>query len=180
MNLSEDALVAVCLCTTLGRGARIEPLNVEQWSDLVRNITRDKQATPRDLLDGDATALGLDATVAARVVALLRGLGSVGIEVERLDATGIWILTRGDADYPVAWKRNLGAAAPPVLFGAGVKAALSAGQDAVLIPTESLERTVARKTVRESILAGELTVVTPSIPSARTTQDESRRLQEAL
>ncbi len=68
MSLSEDALVAVCLCTRLGRGERVEPLGVREWSDLVRTITRDGQATPRDLLDGDAS----DAKRILRVIAQRR------------------------------------------------------------------------------------------------------------
>ena len=66
---------------------RVAPLTVEEWSELVRTITRSGNATPRDLLDGDPVSLGLDASIAERVTLLLRGLGSVGIEIERLRLT---------------------------------------------------------------------------------------------
>ena len=35
MRLTDDALVAVCLCTRLGRGTKVVPLEVREWTDLV-------------------------------------------------------------------------------------------------------------------------------------------------
>jgi len=125
LKITDDALVAVCLCTRLGRGTNVTPLNLQEWTVLVLALHRDRQLTPRALL-GDVAALGLDASLTSRVEELLRGLASVGMELERLGANGIWVLTRGDEDYPRAWKRTMGPAAPPVLFGAGPRAALGA------------------------------------------------------
>jgi predicted Rossmann fold nucleotide-binding protein DprA/Smf involved in DNA uptake len=40
-------------------------------------------------------------------------------ELERLEALGLWAVTRADEAYPVRYRERLKAAAPPVLFGAG-------------------------------------------------------------
>ena len=124
---SEDALVTIAACTPLGRekGAPDDPkpLGAKEWTALVRRVVADSKATPGDLLGLDAAEMaerfGLEESLAPRVVALLRGAGSVGVALERLETTGIWTLTRGDGGYPDVLKRKLGASAPPVLFGAG-------------------------------------------------------------
>jgi hypothetical protein len=135
VSISEDALVAVCLCTRLGRGDKTPALDVAEWTALVRTL-QERGLTPRVLLTGD---FGYEA--------LLRGLGSVGMEIERLESNGIWILTRGDADYPKAWKRRLGPDSPVVLFGAGPRAALNA--DLVAIEgTSKLGRSLAELCAR--------------------------------
>ena len=123
MKLTDDALVAVCLCTRLGRGPHVVPLAVREWTDLVLELHREHQTTPSSLIDNPRTE---------RIEDLLRGLASVGLELERLRSNGVWVLTRGDGDYPRLWKRVLGAEAPPVLFGAGPRAALTANLVAII------------------------------------------------
>ena len=136
MSISEDALVAVCVCTQLGRGTRIPALSVREWTDLVVSLHRDRGVTPREILGRNAAQLvaefGIQGNLAARLEELLLGLASVGMELERLDSAGIWTLTRGDEDYPRIWKRKLGSLAPPVLFGAGPRAALAADLVAIV------------------------------------------------
>lgn len=218
MSLSENALVTVCLCTKLGRGEQAPALDVGEWTDLVRLLTGDRNAAPRDLLGKDATELerqfAIEPALATRIESLLRGLGSAGIEIERLDAIGVWILTRGDAEYPRAWKRRLGPAAPPVIFGAGRQEVLSADVIAIAglrndlaqelaqlcahdgwpvvtdgaveiangleILPDSLERSIARKSKREGIRAGRLTLLSPALPGMRTPIAECRSLAHAL
>jgi len=218
LSLSENALVTVCLCTKLGRGEQAPALKVGEWTDLVRLLTGDRNAAPRDLLGKSAAELerqfALEPALATRIESLLRGLGSAGIEIERLDAIGVWILTRGDAEYPRAWKRRLGPAAPPVIFGAGQQKTLSANLIAITgsrdrlaleiaelcasdgwpvvtdgaveiasgleILPDSLERSIARKSKREGIRAGSLTLLSPALPGQRTPIAECRRLTQAL
>jgi predicted Rossmann fold nucleotide-binding protein DprA/Smf involved in DNA uptake len=45
--------------------------------------------------------------------------GQLSIELERLQALGIWVITRADEKYPAHLRERLKAQAPPVLFGAG-------------------------------------------------------------
>ena len=124
-GLNQDAFVTVCVCTALGRKqAGTKPFNVREWTDLVRQLQAGND-TPAALLSLGESDLkerfGLSPEMAQRLSELVRGAGSVGVELERLTAVGIWTLTRGDSDYPRAWKRKLGHAAPPVLFGAGCR-----------------------------------------------------------
>ena len=118
-SLSEDAVVAVCLCTKLGRGESTASLDVREWAELVVALHH-RAATPRDLLDADAPER------TPRIEELLRGLGSVGIEIERLESSGIWVLTRGDDWYPRAWKQRLGANAGSAVPAVGRRLALPA------------------------------------------------------
>ena len=78
MSLSENALVTVCLCTKLGRGEQAPALDVGEWTDLVRLLTGDRNAAPRDLLGKDATELerqfGIEPALATRIESLLREL----------------------------------------------------------------------------------------------------------
>ena len=62
------------------------------------------------------------------------------LAVDKWQRAGLWILTRGDADYPVRLKNRLRTDAPPVLFGCGNKALLQAEGMAIVgsrdAPTE--------------------------------------------
>ncbi|MBA1686904.1 DNA-processing protein DprA, partial [Escherichia coli] len=70
---------------------------------------------------------------------------------------GLWILTRGDADYPVRLKNRLRTDAPPVLFGCGNKALLQAEGMAIVgsrdAPTDDLRYTqqLAAKLAQQGI-----------------------------
>ncbi|MEM8885794.1 MAG: DNA-processing protein DprA [Planctomycetota bacterium] len=227
---TEDALVAVTLCSRLGRGAQTRALDARTWTDVVRALQAADRASPGALIGQQASALqesfGLSASLSERVELLLRGLGSASMEVERLSTIGIWTLTRGDAAYPTLWKQRLGPAAPPVVFGAGDRArlrgnlvallggrggsashrafartlgescardgwsvvtagrrgveeestaaCLAAGGGAVEFPADSVERAVARKTNREAIVDGRLTVLSASLPEERGGEDRVR------
>ncbi|MEN1216012.1 DNA-processing protein DprA, partial [Pseudomonas aeruginosa] len=61
-----------------------------------------------------------------RILGLLARGHSLALAVDKWQRAGLWILTRGDADYPVRLKNRLRTDAPPVLFGCGNKALLQA------------------------------------------------------
>ncbi len=52
--------------------------------------------------------------------------------VERWSSRGIWVVGRGDADYPARLKERLKLSAPPVLYGAGDRSILRAPALAVV------------------------------------------------
>ena len=70
---------------------------------------------------------------------------SLALAVDKWQRAGLWILTRGDADYPVRLKNRLRTDAPPVLFGCGNKALLQAEGMAIVgsrdAPTDDLRYT---------------------------------------
>jgi predicted Rossmann fold nucleotide-binding protein DprA/Smf involved in DNA uptake len=55
-----------------------------------------------------------------------RGM-QLALAVERWNQAGIWVVCRGDPDYPGRYRVQLGEQGPPVLYGAGVKALFAGG-----------------------------------------------------
>ena len=76
--------------------------------------------------------LEIDSATAERLASLLSRGASFGIELEALNARGIWICTRIDPDYPLRLRSRLRSAAPPVLFGCGEISLLERGGVAVV------------------------------------------------
>lgn len=80
-----------------------------------------------------------------RILGLLARGHSLALAVDKWQRAGLWIITRGDADYPVRLKNRLRTDAPPVLFGCGNKALLQAEGMAIVgsrdAPTDDLRYT---------------------------------------
>ena len=92
--------------------------------------------TPGKMLEMSAGQLtewaGLDRGLAERVARLLARGGPLAVEVDRLSSRGIRIIAEGDEEYPNRLAETLGALAPPLLFGAGNGALLSANTLAIV------------------------------------------------
>ena len=137
MTSSDDRLVPVLLCSSVGRqaGAPVAVLGPVGWSDLEQRLKR-ADLSPGALLgmrtDELRTALELSDEQVGRVVSLLRRAGPASIELERLADRGLWFMVTLDADYPTRLRAALRSAAPPVLFGAGERSLLSASSVAVV------------------------------------------------
>lgn len=117
--------VSVGLLTTrlaMSRSADLRPLGPTAWATLKTRLTAAGQ-TPAGLIGLDAghvaDLLDLPQDRAADLVALLARAGQMSLELERLQARGIWIVSGEDPEYPESLTRRLGDQAPPVLFGAG-------------------------------------------------------------
>lgn len=128
--LSSDGQAIVLLCSTLAvtREATPRPLTPKEWSSLASSIHESELRTPSALFGleaaGIAESLGVSPDAAHRIAELLARGGQLAIEVERLNARGIWIITRADDGYPPLYRSRLKATAPPVLFGVGDPSAL--------------------------------------------------------
>ncbi len=127
MKLSPDSQAVLLLCSQLGLSPESGPaaLTLREWNPLARQIAESALQTPAELLNRSADELqgllGLTQEEAHRIQALLERGGALAVELERLESVGIWVLTRVDGDYPARIRDRLGAAAPPVRFGAGPK-----------------------------------------------------------
>jgi predicted Rossmann fold nucleotide-binding protein DprA/Smf involved in DNA uptake len=125
MAVSADSQAILLLTSHLGLppGGGPGPLNLREWNDLAGRVHASDLRRPGGLLDlGEPelrAALEIDAALAARVRALFDRGAALASELERLEALGIWAVTRADDRYPVRYRERLKAAAPPVLFGAG-------------------------------------------------------------
>lgn len=137
MTASDDRLVPVLLCSSVGRQAAASApvLGPVGWSDLEQRLKR-ADLPPGALLtmrpDELKAGLGLNDEQTTRLAALLRRAGPTAIELERLADRGLWFMVTVDADYPPRLRAALRATAPPVLFGAGERSLLATSSVAVV------------------------------------------------
>lgn len=124
MNQSDASLVLFFLGSRLGSPDELDakPLTTREWNELERKL---------ELNSIDAAKLpGLTSTQiedvlqtnkggAYRIARLLDRGSLLQRELERLEALGIWLVTRLDEGYPSRLIERLGRAAPLMLYGSG-------------------------------------------------------------
>ena len=137
--LSDDSQAIALLCGRLGdraSDADAKPLTAREWSSLAGAIHRSPLGRPGALLgltaDDLADQFSLDTHQAERCALLLQRGGAMAIELDRLAARGIWLVTRADDAYPRRLRERLGSSAPPVLFGSGDRSVLGSRGVAIL------------------------------------------------
>ncbi len=136
MNLSQDTLAILLLCSHLGLSPATDfsPLALKEWNDLARKLQTESMR-PGDLLnqgiESAACQLVLTEKNAERVSKLLLRRTSLEIELGRLERLGIQVMTRADANYPERYRQRLKDAAPVILFYSGEKALL--GQPGIAV-----------------------------------------------
>jgi len=123
LSLDGKAIVLLCSTLALTRDAMARPLAPKEWDSLAASIHESELRTPSALFGLEANdianSLAVSLETARRLETLLVRGGELAIELDRLSARGIWILTRADEAYPPLFRSRLKATAPPVLFGAG-------------------------------------------------------------
>jgi DNA processing protein len=124
MPLTPDAQAILLLCSRLGLPSNAPtPLTLREWNPLARRLDASDLKRPGALLGlsagGLQRALNLSPDEAGRYARLLERGGTLALELERLNALGIWVLTRADEGYPARLRLRLNESAPLVLFGAG-------------------------------------------------------------
>ncbi len=136
MSITQDSQAILLLCSYLGiyASSEVKPLNLRQWNSLARRL-QDLSMRPGDLLGLSVAEiqekLSVSADEAHRYSGLLARSGILAIELERLNSSGIQVLTRADDDYPAKYRERLKESAPSVLFFAGEKALL--GQPGIAV-----------------------------------------------
>ena len=100
----------------------LKPLTTTEWNRFVRFL-QTKEINPEDFLAQNCTALIddlQDKTISSeRINFLLERKSSLAIALDKWSKTGIWIINRGDRQYPKNIKNRLKENAPPILFGIG-------------------------------------------------------------
>jgi predicted Rossmann fold nucleotide-binding protein DprA/Smf involved in DNA uptake len=131
--MSEDTKAILLLCGHLGSGCDFEPLSLGDYNQIVRWLLA-KTMRPADLLAGTAIHdVALDTGISEeRLNALLKRGVKLGFAVEQWNQSGLWVVSRSDAEYPRRYKEHLKDKAPPVLFGAGESALLQGGGLAIV------------------------------------------------
>src|SRR5712692_10507477 len=131
-TLTPDTQVVLLLCGELGQrgGDGLKPLGLRQYNALASWL-KTQGLRPGDLLgaEGRTRLCGLQAPEVNpdRVTPLLDRGAALALVVERWERSGLWVISRSDPSYPERLKRYLGQAAPPLLYGVGIKGLLNRG-----------------------------------------------------
>ncbi|ACK65587.1 conserved hypothetical protein [Rippkaea orientalis PCC 8801] len=135
--LSPDTQAILLLCASFGQNRQTEPfpLTLGEYNTLAGWL-RAENMFPQDLLNPNFISRLSQLTIgkldSKRLVALLQRGGLLALTVEKWLNQGLWIISRGDADYPLRLKQQLKYLAPPILYGIGNKDLLSKGGLAVV------------------------------------------------
>jgi len=144
---TQDTQAVLLLCANLGqRHDAAKPLTLKQYSTLAKWL-HEHALRPRDLLQdaGRAALSDLDLPEVARdqVERLLGRGAALGVMVERWTNGGIWMVSRGDEEYPSRYKTYLQHRAPPLVYGVGDQESLQSGGLAVVGSREATKEDVA-------------------------------------
>jgi predicted Rossmann fold nucleotide-binding protein DprA/Smf involved in DNA uptake len=137
MTLSSTTQAVLLLTAHFSKsGPRgLKPLGPVEWGRFALWL-KQQGKSPENLLTGDLEQqlAGLsDKTVTVeRIKRLLERGSALAIATEKWLRSGLWILTRSDAEYPRILKERLKASSPPILFGCGNARLLSRGGIAVV------------------------------------------------
>lgn len=136
-NLSPDTEAILLLCGRFGseRGEHHAPLTQKEYESLARWLM-ERKLRPCDLLGAGLSDLLSDIVLAKlepmRVKSLLDRGTAMALTIEKWQRSGLWVLSRSDAAYPVRLKKKLGQSAPPLLYGAGDVSLLNVGGLAIV------------------------------------------------
>lgn len=160
--LSADTEVVLLLCGRFGgeRQEPFQPLSTREYGELAKWLNA-RSLRPADLLT-DTGRSQLQALQEAklerkRVEFLLERGTAMALALERWSRGGLWVISRGDAEFPRRLKRQLKHAAPPLLYGAGKKELLDMGGLAIIGSRDATEdaldftRKVAAKCAKEGM-----------------------------
>lgn len=161
-DLSDDTEVVLLLCGRFGGEKQdpYQPLSPREYGELAKWL-KARELRPSHLLTDagrDALQTIQEARLERKRVEFLLERGTaMALALERWARGGLWVISRGDPEYPSRLKQRLKHAAPPLLYGAGDKALLEFGGLAIIgsrdaTPT-ALEytRSVAAKCAKEGL-----------------------------
>jgi len=160
--LSADTEVVLLLCGRFGgeRQEPFQPLSAREYGEFAKWLNV-RNLRPADLM-AEAGKAELQAVHEAklerkRVDFLLARGTAMALALERWSRSGLWVISRGDAEFPKRLKRHLKHAAPPLLYGAGKKELLDMGGLAIIGSRDATEaaldftRDVAGKCAQEGM-----------------------------
>ncbi|MDJ1179642.1 DNA-processing protein DprA [Roseofilum sp. BLCC_M91] len=135
--LSLDTQAILLLCASFGedRVSFPQPLKLSEYNAVVGWLKENKMR-PGDLLDSmgkeklqNAAIYKLDNS---RIDALLERGFLLSLSVEKWTQQGLWIVGRGDPNYPQRFKERLKQKSPPILYGVGQQDLLEKGGLAIV------------------------------------------------
>lgn len=160
--LSADTESVLLLCGRFGgeRQDPFQPLSSREYGEMAKWLNS-LGLRPADLLAPTAQeylASIHDVKLDGKRIAFLLSRGTaLALALERWSRGGLWVISRGDPEFPKLLKRRLKHAAPPLLYGAGEKSLLDEGGLAIVGSRNATEkaleitRAIASKCAGESI-----------------------------
>lgn len=133
-NLTDDAKAILLICGRFGKNDAARPFSLREYNRLT-DWMMDKRIRPADLLvTGSSQRLktlprDIDAERTKRLLA--RG-AAMALAIDKWTSSGVWVICRSDADYPVRLKQHLKKQAPAILYGVGPAGLLGRGGLAVV------------------------------------------------
>ncbi|MFM6398871.1 DNA-processing protein DprA, partial [Planktothrix sp.] len=160
--LSPDTQAILLLCASFGQNrlSQPQPLTLTEYNLLVGWL-QDNQMRPGDLLSSNINNklqnLAIEKLDIQRIQALLERGVMLSLAVEKWTTQGLWIMGRGDSQYPKRLKQRLKQKAPAILYGTGNIELLSAGGLAIVGARDITEQeidytqTIAKTCAEEGI-----------------------------
>jgi predicted Rossmann fold nucleotide-binding protein DprA/Smf involved in DNA uptake len=134
-QLTSDTQAILLLCASFGnsRDSYPQPLSLGEYNSLAQWLLEHK-LRPADILDlkGQELLQQYELVNLDRLESLLARGMMMALAVDKWTSQGLWIVGRGDRNYPARLKQQLGANAPAVLYGVGNIGLLSQGGLAVV------------------------------------------------
>ena len=128
-KMTSDTQAVVLLCSHFGKKSVLAPLTPTEYRKLAKVLWQ-LQKRPADLFD-DPTLLGRISAVTGidlqRLHALMGRRVEMGLALEEWTRHGIWVISKSDTDYPVAFRDHIKNNNPPLLYGIGDRRLLSCG-----------------------------------------------------
>ncbi|WP_254172967.1 DNA-processing protein DprA [Planktothrix pseudagardhii] len=160
--LSPDTQAILLLCASFGQNrlSQPQPLTLTEYN-LLTGWLQDNQMRPGDLLSSNINNklqnLAIEKLDIQRIQALLERGVMLSLAVEKWTTQGLWIMGRGDSQYPKRLKQRLKQKAPAILYGTGNIELLSAGGLAIVGARDVTEQeidytqTIAKTCAEEGI-----------------------------
>jgi predicted Rossmann fold nucleotide-binding protein DprA/Smf involved in DNA uptake len=159
LPFSPATQTALLLCSPLRAGLNkdIQPLSLGEFNELERQLQRSGAPLEHLLEAGAAWLHNLSPAIdVKRIASLLERGFRLSLAAETWQSAGIWVVSRGQSDYPERFQR-LKQNAPPVIYGCGEPRLLAKGGLAIVgsrdvdAPGERFTRGVASKAAREGM-----------------------------
>jgi predicted Rossmann fold nucleotide-binding protein DprA/Smf involved in DNA uptake len=94
-----------------------EPLGPKEFWAVVTAVGEPERLLPGSTSSGDSQAFSSELT--GRIAHRMASATSLAFELERLEQSGLSVLSALDDDYPAALRERLGSTAPPILHAVG-------------------------------------------------------------
>ena len=135
LSANTQAILLLTAPLIVGRAkSPADPLSAGEYRRLARRL-RELRREPADLLESNVGEILEECRLDLDCGRLERLLGRgflLSQALERWRTRAIWVMSRADAEYPRRFKKRVGGAAPPVLYGCGDAGILDSGGLAVV------------------------------------------------